>query len=514
MSMNVTASVNARTKIYTPASGPGEDRRTLDGARPVDTGGASVPPSDALKVAQRKFGPEARAAAEAARSADMALIRAKLHSSQATESTTLDRARDGAPGTRRPFALDGEPHDATPTSLMTERLGDGAANCIERATLEARPGQDEVLFMRDRTNEDGDDAGHALVRDRATGRVWDPNDGAAPEDPATWSYEDVDRWIRSQGEAPDRQPRYALDAAVDATTVRAVLSKDPGQRAGYIESLQNPELSKVAGRMYAAPDRPSDPSSPSTVATVQAYDAAGLPMYEVIQALPNMRLREVERAAQQGRQISWTSQPFGALRGAVGEAMVIRELRSTPSAHGIPQPVISNPVRAGRLPPWLGDVVGDNKPDVLSFEGYASPRMGPIRIGRDVDLRNAIGPGTDGRVQPRVPLERGRVHAILREVTTSTDFERVQRRADAVAAYARGISAINPSAMGGMGAEAVLVMDRGAYFRFRRENPVQMEAMVNRVTEAGGYIQLYDGLARASMTTAEDIYRTLGGPVR
>ncbi|NNB87327.1 hypothetical protein HI113_38430 [Corallococcus exiguus] len=52
--------------------------------------------------------------------------------------------------------------DSTPapaSNLHTERLGDGSANCLEKAVGLARPG-DSIVLMRDAS----DGVGHALVR--------------------------------------------------------------------------------------------------------------------------------------------------------------------------------------------------------------------------------------------------------------------------------------------------------------------------------------------------------------
>src|SRR6185369_17236720 len=49
-----------------------------------------------------------------------------------------------------------DPYTPPPTSLRTERLGDGRANCLEKAVTLAKPG-DQVVLFQDRR----DSSGHA-----------------------------------------------------------------------------------------------------------------------------------------------------------------------------------------------------------------------------------------------------------------------------------------------------------------------------------------------------------------
>ncbi len=156
-----------------------------------------------------------------------------------------------------------------PTSLMTERLRDGDANCLEHAATMARPGRDEIVFMDDRRAADdgnANGAGHVLVRDRASGRVWDPNDGPAPVNPKAWPYASVAAWTAARGPAADRGPAYEVAGAVRAETVQDVLTTPPDGRAARIAELGDPVLSAVADRLYA--DEGTDP-----VAQRRALDA-------------------------------------------------------------------------------------------------------------------------------------------------------------------------------------------------------------------------------------------------
>ncbi len=142
---------------------------------------------------------------------------------------------------------------AAPTSLLSERLGDGASNCLDAAAGAARPG-DDLVFLRDnRTEADGNanGAGHVLVRDRATGTVRDPSE------PGGKAYADLDAWMAGHT-AEDGRPAYSPDGSVSSGMVKDVLSRPPEQRQARIDALGDPALSALAGRLYD--DAPSAPT--------------------------------------------------------------------------------------------------------------------------------------------------------------------------------------------------------------------------------------------------------------
>ncbi len=146
---------------------------------------------------------------------------------------------------------------AKPTSLMTEQLHDGDANCIERATLWAGEGHN-VVFLRDHANLDGDDAGHAVIRDPASGRVWDPADGKPPSNPAEWKHASVEDWRRHESAKPGQHGRYTVDAEIPAAAVHRVLKAPPGEaRAAALEGIKQEDpaigakLEAVAESRYA-----------------------------------------------------------------------------------------------------------------------------------------------------------------------------------------------------------------------------------------------------------------------
>ncbi|RKG67365.1 SH3 domain-containing protein [Corallococcus sp. CA054B] len=126
--------------------------------------------------------------------------------------------------------------DAAPapaSNLHTERLGDGSANCLEKAVGLARPG-DSIVLMRDAS----DGVGHALVR-KPDGSVVDPNH-------PTVRYETLGQWQAMH-------PRYSQPVPVPAGKMQQVLSTPPGpQREALIQKLG---LSGVADRQVADGER-------------------------------------------------------------------------------------------------------------------------------------------------------------------------------------------------------------------------------------------------------------------
>nr|AYM52425.1 beta-N-acetylglucosaminidase [Corallococcus sp.] len=141
----------------------------------------------------------------------------------------------------RPFgpvsAFDSTPVPAS--NLHTERLGDGSANCLEKAVGLARPG-DSIVLMRDAS----DGVGHALVR-RPDGSVVDPNH-------PTVRYETLGQWQAMH-------PRYSQPVPVPASKMQQVLSTPPGpQREALIQKLG---LSGVADRQVADGERWATPKT-------------------------------------------------------------------------------------------------------------------------------------------------------------------------------------------------------------------------------------------------------------
>lgn len=188
--------------------------------------------------------------------------------------------------------------EGTPTTLRTERLGDGDVNCLEAGATMAKPGRDELVFMDDlRSAAEGNanGAGHVLVRDRATGRVWDPNDGPAPANPRGWPHRSAEEWANRQtvAAAGAAWPAYAEAGAVPAERVQALLALPSEERAARIDA--DPALAAVADRLVAdAPVGSPEQTGPSEIdparraaidAFVQEHRDSRFPGEETVEAL-------------------------------------------------------------------------------------------------------------------------------------------------------------------------------------------------------------------------------------
>lgn len=131
------------------------------------------------------------------------------------------------------------------TSLHTEQLGDGQANCLEQATAMSEPG-DTIVLCDDRT----DASGHAIVL-HPDGSVSDPNQPGI-------RYPDMGSWQASH-------PQYQEAGRVPSDELQNVLSLPPGpEREAEIERLG---LQDVAGVAVAD----VDPSREELIQQLNAY---------------------------------------------------------------------------------------------------------------------------------------------------------------------------------------------------------------------------------------------------
>lgn len=142
------------------------------------------------------------------------------------------------------------------TSLRTERLGDGKANCLENAVNLAKPG-DNVVLLTDKQ----DPVGHAVVQ-RKDGSVLDPN---RPEQPYT-----------SLASFQQANPRYGNPAIVSDVQAERILRTEPGAERNRL--ITEAGLDGVASRAVADPPRVTqeyDARATTEAAQVQeAYDQA------------------------------------------------------------------------------------------------------------------------------------------------------------------------------------------------------------------------------------------------
>lgn len=138
----------------------------------------------------------------------------------------------------------GKPTTAA-SSLRTEVLGDGNANCLENAVKLAKPG-DNVVLLTDRQ----DPVGHAVVQ-RADGSVVDPNR--------------PDATYRNLREFQRENPRYGNPATVSDTVAEKLLRTPPGKDRDAL--IHEAGLDGVASRNVADP--------PSVVADSQRRATEG-----------------------------------------------------------------------------------------------------------------------------------------------------------------------------------------------------------------------------------------------
>ncbi len=266
--------------------GAREIRKPKQGDRGADKESMAIQPSTGSSTTASRTRPDAAASRSVETDSSDRAKGAQTVKAETTDPETAPSSRDRSTledadrrrRERRAAAASAEQHirsrlDAStrPTSLLTEEIGDGHANCLEDAATMARPLRDEIVFMDDRrgaTGGNANGAGHALVRDRATGRVWDPSDGPAPANPQAWTYRSVDAWNAAQGRAADGGPVYEPAGAVRADKVQDVLSVPPEQRERRIADIDDPVLSDVAPRLYA--DDPVDPVGERADALIRA----------------------------------------------------------------------------------------------------------------------------------------------------------------------------------------------------------------------------------------------------
>ena len=135
-----------------------------------------------------------------------------------------------------------------PSTLLDETLDGCDANCLEKAVRQSDE-DDELVFLAGRDDADGNEAGHVLIRDRATGRVWDPNEGEPPADPEAWPHEDVESWNadKRRGPAALAPDPYEEVGSVGAGEVRELLSLDPEKRAARVAGSEDADLVRAAG---------------------------------------------------------------------------------------------------------------------------------------------------------------------------------------------------------------------------------------------------------------------------
>lgn len=266
--------------------------------------GPSSPDDSARRAAEeaRRRAEEARRQEEARRAAEAA--RAAQAAEQAEASAMAKATRVGArpadgyetrvgpsPFTSRPPlapppAATGLTFSAAQlmdgaSSLATEQIGDGRANCLEQAYA-AAGSADSVVLSRDRL----DPVGHAVVL-HPDGTVSDPN---VPQT----VFDDLSDWRQATGQ------RYEPFRSVPQPELAQVFSLPPGaERDARIASLG---LADVAQARVADPPPPPRPGSLISPEDQQALARLehfmrndGATPQEIDTALESTRLRQIER---------------------------------------------------------------------------------------------------------------------------------------------------------------------------------------------------------------------------
>jgi hypothetical protein len=250
-------------------------------------------------------------------------------------------------------------------------------------------------------------------------------------------------------------------------------------------------------------DKPYNRASSRTYQVLQAAESEGLPILTTILNSPTLRPKDVEVASQRGTLSNFRTHPGSSFLGAIGEALVIHNLRHSEGTFGSVSSIVVSQPGANALPSWGNQVIGSNLPDILATEiGGTLSLFGFFRFEQSVEWKNSIGPRSRGRVGR---IDHGTNTVVsLREVTVSKRFDLIFQRAERVAVLARALQRVNT---GSTKTVAVLDIDRAAYFNLSEE---ERTTLVNTVTQAGGYISLHRDLTKVSIQNA----RTLDNMIR
>ncbi len=168
-----------------------------------------------------------------ARAGDLAVVRAYLQQHPREREALLDTLAEEAPSLLHAVS------QAPATSLLTEALGDGQANCLEQAVAMARTGE-ALIYLRD-LGTNANNAGHVLLR-AGDGSVRDPAGGP--------NYRSTADWIEAHS-ASTSQPAYEALGSIDSSAAREILALPVSERAAYIEQSQDSQLRSLAGERVA-----------------------------------------------------------------------------------------------------------------------------------------------------------------------------------------------------------------------------------------------------------------------
>ena len=202
-------------------------------------------------------------------------------------------------------------------------------------------------------------------------------------------------------------------------------------------------------------------------------------LLEVIKASVNFSQRAFEDALNRGELRGALNSPGGnKLRGLAGEAVVIDDLRRPTDSTGLPMSLLTTS-QPGNLSVFGMSLPQNISPDIGAV--YTNGDLGKVKVTgvlRDV-VSNSQGATSSMALQPNVKFG-------LYEVKAGFTGKNFDKGAAQVAATAGLLKA------SGLPGIAVLAVDKAV---FNTLSPQKRAALYNKVTQAGGYIQLYENLA-------------------
>ena len=93
--------------------------------------------------------------------------------------------------------------------------------------------------------------GHVLIQDKATGKVWDVNDGEPPADASTWHYATSADWAAAQPRSATGQAAFSEAGTMQVGAVREILALPGEQRAQAIAASGDPAMLRLQASAYS-----------------------------------------------------------------------------------------------------------------------------------------------------------------------------------------------------------------------------------------------------------------------
>lgn len=274
----------------------------------------------------------------------------------------------------------------------------------------------------------------------------------------------------------------------------------PGEDALIYDGFgPRPPRRSYAGNFPALPDDPKNPIGKPALQVLEAGQKQ-LPIVDIIRASPTLSLREVESAAANDKLTNFGEQPGSTFLGSIGEAFMSHQIHQGWTVKSMPT-VTPQP---GKL--VLPAALSGEYPDLMVTEpGMCLLELGIMDVKLEVTFPDTIDPGTGGRA---MKINFGpNIIVSYWEITTSTRFDFIKKRAERVAKWATKLGGfIYPSRSCKCGQTtvqaAVLAIDRGAYFNL---SDTERTEIVNIATGADGFIMLIRDLTTTSLQHANTL---------